>query len=290
MDFVSSYSATVARGSEFKTFRVSFPVVMTLGSWQSQLVLMSIGTLIVLSVVLNSTYERRREVAIMSSLGASPKFITYSFVAEGLMLGVIGACIGYVLGYVWAYWMGVSSPEIAAELHTMTPLILVLLTSTVVTVVGSAFPAKEAILRVVPSKAMLSREIGSVKIERDGSRRVQIPLRLRSNQLDRFSSLIAEMVRYPSAIRYGVTIRSHERVAKGERVVLDYRGPMGPSEMLVTYEVKIEYVSIGGFYHVEFVIRSPEGPWTRNHQVLLKNMAYDLRDELLKTTLSSDLG
>jgi hypothetical protein len=290
MDFVSSYSATVARGSEFKTFRVSFPVVMALGSWQSQLVLMSIGTLIVLSVVLNSTYERRREATVMSSLGASPKFITYSFVAEGLMLGVIGASIGYVLGYVWAYWIGVSSPEIAAELHTMTPLILVLLTSIVVAIVGSAFPAKEAILRVVPSKAMLSREIGSVKIERDGSRRVSVPLRLRENQLDRFSSLIAEMVQYPSAIRYGVTIRSHERVANGERVVVDYRGLTGVSERWVTYEVKIEYISIGEFYHVALVIRSPEGTWTRNHQFLLKNMAYDLRDELLKTTLSSDLG
>jgi hypothetical protein len=87
-----------------------------------------------------------------------------------------------------------------------------------------------------------------------------------------------------------VTIRSHERVANGERVVVDYRGLTGVSERWVTYEVKIEYISIGEFYHVALVIRSPEGTWTRNHQFLLKNMAYDLRDELLKTTLSSDLG
>jgi hypothetical protein len=286
VDFISSYSATIAEASELKTLQVGFPVTMVLGSWQSQLVLMSIGALIVLSVILNSTYERRREAVIMSSLGASPRFITYSFVAEGLMLGVIGACIGYFLGYVWAYWIGVSSPEIAAELYTMTPLILVLLTSMIITAVGSAFPAREAILRVVPSKAMLSREIGSVKIERDGSRRVQIPLRLRGNQLDHFSSLMAEMVHYPSAIRYGVTIRSHKRVANGEELHVDYRGFVGASEMLVTYEVKIEYIPAGDFYHIEFYIGSPEKTWTESHKALMRGMIYDLREELLKITIS----
>jgi hypothetical protein len=156
----------------------------------------------------------------------------------------------------------------------------------VVTLLGSVFPAREALLRVVPSKVMLSKEIGYVKVEKDGSRKVPIPIRLRKDQLERFSSFLSNMVRYYSATKYGVTVRSHERVANGEKLLVDYRGPAGPSEKFVAYEVEINYAPIGDFYHVQFVIRSPEEKWTMNHQAVMKDMVYDLRDELLKITLS----
>jgi hypothetical protein len=284
--FVSSYSAMMARGSFLETIRAGFPVSMALGTWYSQLILMSIGILIILAAILNSTYERRKEAVTMSSLGASPSFITYSFVAEGLMIGVMGGCTGYILGYIWAYWIGMSSPEIATELYSITPLLLVLLTSMVVTLLGSVFPAREALLRVVPSKVMLSKEIGYVKVEKDGSRKVPIPIRLREDQLEHFSSFLSNMVRYYSATKYGVTVRSHERVANGEKLLVDYRGPAGPSERFVAYEVEINYAPIGDSYHVQLVIRSPEEKWTVNHQAVMKDMVYDLRDELLKITLS----
>lgn len=286
LSYISSYSAMIKRGSESTTLQMGFPTSMIFGTWYAQIILMSIGTLIVLSVVLNSTYERRQESMIMSSLGASPKFITYSFVAEGLMLGIIGACTGYIMGYAWGYWIGVGSPEIASELHSLTPLLLVLVASLVVTGVGSAFPAREAILRVVPSKVMLSKDIGEINVEKDGSRRVLIPIRLRKEQLARFSASVSDLDRYYSSTHYGVNISSHERQADGEALFVNYRGFIGYSERVVAYHVKIRYNPVGEFYQVDLVMNGPEEKWTRDQQDLIRQMVYDLRDELLRITLS----
>lgn len=290
VDFVSSYSATMAVGSQSVTIRVGFPVPMALGTWSAQLILMSIGSLIVLGVVLNSTYERRREATIMSSLGASPTFITYSFVAEGLMLGIMGAFIGYFLGYAWAHWIGVSSPEIASDLYSLTPLVLVLFVSLFVTGIGSYFPARGAILKIVPSKVMLRREVGYIKVDEDGARRVPIPLRLRSDQLGYFSSFLSNMARYYSLNSYGISVLSHRTEADREELDISYRGLDGLSERLVDYDVEIRYVPIGEFYQVELVARSPDREWTNDQKLLVKHMLYDLRVELLKITLSRQWG
>jgi hypothetical protein len=290
VDFVSSYSTTVAAGSQAKTTHVGFPVPMAFGTWPSQLILMSIGSLIILGVVLNSTYERRREAVIMSSLGSPPSFITYSFVAEGLMLGIMGACIGYFLGYAWAHWIGVSSPEITSDLHSLTPLILVLFVSLFVTGIGSYFPARGAILKVVPSKVMLRREVGYIKVDEDGTRRVPIPLRLRSDQLGYFSSFLSNMARYYSLNSYGISVLSHRTEADREELDISYRGLDGLSERLVDYDVEIRYVPIGEFYQIELVARSPDREWTNDQKLLVKHMLYDLRVELLKITLSRQWG
>ena len=286
MDFVSSYSAMIAGSSQVKTIRVGFPVPMAFGTWYAQLVLMSIGSLIILTILLNSTYERRKEAFIMSSLGASPTFISYTFIAEGLVLGIMGGCMGYILGYVWTYWIGVGSPEVGTELHSLTPLILVLFTSLVVTAVGSSLPAKSAILRVVPSKVMLRREVGDVRVESDGARIVSIPLRLRQNQIEKLSAFISNMVRYYSLLGYGIRIRSHEGEAGGERLLIDYRKISGLSERSASYLVKVRYVPAGGFFGVELTVRSPDGKWDRDQLALVKQVLYDLQDELLKVTLS----
>lgn len=290
VQFVSSYSATIVVGSQANTTYVGLPVLMALGTWPSQFVLMSIGSLIVLGVVLNSTYERRREAVTMSSLGASPSFITYSFVAEGLMLGIMGACIGYFLGYVWAQWIGVSSPEIASDLYSLTPLVLVLFVSLLVTGIGTFFPAREAILRVVPSKVMLRREVGHIKVDEDGARRVAVPLRLRKEQLEYFSSFLSNMTRYYSITSYGISILSHQREADREELDVSYRGVQGLSERAAEYKVEIRYIPIGESCELELVARSPDGKWTDDQKALMKQMFYDLRGELLKVTLSRQWG
>ncbi|MEM2688004.1 MAG: FtsX-like permease family protein, partial [Thermoproteota archaeon] len=123
IDVVSSYSATVNKGSQLETIQLGAPLLMALGSWESVLMMILIGSLIILNAMLNSIYERRKESIIMSSLGASPSFITYLFLTEGLIIGVMGGCLGYVLGYAWAYSIGASSPEIFTELYSLTPLL-----------------------------------------------------------------------------------------------------------------------------------------------------------------------
>ncbi|MDQ1280026.1 MAG: hypothetical protein QG670_1288 [Thermoproteota archaeon] len=57
--------------------------------------------IVILSVVitmLNSIFEQRREIAILSSIGLNPSHITGLFIAEAAITGIIGGGIGYLLG------------------------------------------------------------------------------------------------------------------------------------------------------------------------------------------------
>lgn len=57
--------------------------------------------IVVLNVVvtmMNAYYERRHEVMIFSSIGMNPRHISSIFLAEATVTGVLGGCLGYLLG------------------------------------------------------------------------------------------------------------------------------------------------------------------------------------------------
>jgi len=288
VDVVSSYSATISKDSRLETIQLGAPLLMALGSWESVLMMILIGSLIILNAMLNSIYERRKESVIMSSLGASPSFITYLFLTEGLIIGVMGGCLGYVSGYAWAYSIGASSPEIFTELYSLTPLLLVFIIAILVTGIGSAFPAKEAILKIVPSKIMLVRGEIPIKTEKDGSKRASTPIRLKKGQLGLFSSLVMEMARSHSYSLYGITVHSYGEEKNGVRLSLSYKTISGLSERVADYDVAIKYVPDKDFYNVELIVKDVErGSYAYvEHRALMKSMLYALRDELLKITVS----
>jgi ABC-type lipoprotein release transport system permease subunit len=60
--------------------------------------------IVVLNVVitmLNSLYERKKEINIYSSIGMSPSHVSALFLVEAAMIGVIGGGVGYLLGLGW---------------------------------------------------------------------------------------------------------------------------------------------------------------------------------------------
>jgi ABC-type lipoprotein release transport system permease subunit len=57
--------------------------------------------IVVLNVIvtmMNAYYERRYEVMIYSSIGMNPRHISSIFLAEATVIGVLGGCIGYLIG------------------------------------------------------------------------------------------------------------------------------------------------------------------------------------------------
>jgi len=57
--------------------------------------------IVVLNVVvtmMNAYYERRHEVMIYSSIGMNPRHVSSIFLAEATVIGIIGGCLGYLLG------------------------------------------------------------------------------------------------------------------------------------------------------------------------------------------------
>lgn len=58
------------------------------------------GLLGMLTMILSGLNERRREMAILRSVGARPAHILALFVTEALLLSMVGACLGVVLTFV----------------------------------------------------------------------------------------------------------------------------------------------------------------------------------------------
>lgn len=285
VEFISSISTTISANGQSKQLEIDFPVVLPLGSWTSQLILMSIGGLIIYTVILGSTVERAKESATISSLGASPNFITFSFLAEGLMLGAIGAVIGFSAGYILAIAIGTSSPDVATEFHTLTPMLLVLSTSIVITGLASISPARNAIMKVVPSRKMLTRGIGEIRIDNTGARRIYVPLRLREGQVTPFLDFISRRLGTSSYYEYGMRINEYQIDDLGHRFKVSYTGAGGITDRVANYDMKVALVPVGDYLHVELVARADDGKWTKLHDSFLKEMVYSIRDEILKFTV-----
>ncbi len=57
--------------------------------------------IVVLNVVvtmMNAYYERRHEVMIYSSIGMNPRHVSSIFLSEAAVIGIVGGCLGYLLG------------------------------------------------------------------------------------------------------------------------------------------------------------------------------------------------
>lgn len=76
----------------------------------SILVVAGFGIYNILSLAVN---HKRREIAILRSMGFEPKDITNLFLIQGIILGFVGGTIGVVLGWFASYMM--STIEISAD-------------------------------------------------------------------------------------------------------------------------------------------------------------------------------
>ena len=97
--------------------------------------LLVVSLFIISNTVKLAMYDRKEEIAIMKMVGASNGFIRTPFVVEGLILGLLGAGIAFLLQ--WAVYDFIAqkiSVSIAASLIQvmpfsllMTPLLIVFL-------------------------------------------------------------------------------------------------------------------------------------------------------------------
>jgi lipoprotein-releasing system permease protein len=70
------------------------------------------------STLVMTVTDKRADIAILRTLGASPRSIMSIFVVQGAMVGVIGTVLGLLLGLGIAYNIDVIVPAIEHALHT----------------------------------------------------------------------------------------------------------------------------------------------------------------------------
>lgn len=102
--------------------------------------------------------ERRRQLGIMRAIGATGKEIQTMIVREGVLLGIVGTIVGWIVGYVGTSYLALANNslldiKVASQNFEWFPFALAGVCGVGVSIFGAYFPAKRA-ARLSPSEAM----------------------------------------------------------------------------------------------------------------------------------------
>jgi len=147
------YDVTVVQEHSSCLYSISGALVVL--GWESAIVPIALGCLIMMVHMYQSVHERERDLAILTTIGANPSNIRNLVIFEGMTLAVLGA----VGGYIFSFPLG---DLVNLTLYPMSGTLLVfnqhpqsvfigLLTSTLIAVVGSLLPIRRAIAISVAS-------------------------------------------------------------------------------------------------------------------------------------------
>jgi len=147
------------RNSQVENMIGAFKLNLTALSFVS----LFVGMFLIYNSMSISVIRRRREIGILRSLGVSEREILSLFLAEGAILGFLGAIVGIGIGLVMAKFTLASVSKtvtalyilVKAERLTISPATLILgaVISIMVSVISAAGPALEA-ARTKPREAL----------------------------------------------------------------------------------------------------------------------------------------
>ncbi len=154
----------------------------------------------VITTMLNSIYESRKEISILSSIGLNPTDIIGLFIAEAAVIGIIGGGLGYLVGI--SNYKILSSLSIVIEVR---PKISVLwsfasISLSIAAVLVGAFIALRSSVVITPS---LTRRWGVAKdVHRMGEPWIiDIPFKVKEHEIENlFDYVTARYHRYLKSI------------------------------------------------------------------------------------------
>ncbi len=163
------------------------------------IVVLSIGM-----VMVNSVYEREREIKILSTLGLNPTHIGLMFVAEAIIMGMVGGSIGYLTGLGFYRTMVFIGQNILENLMVREKLewwwsALGFIFAIAVSVFSAARPAALAIRTYTPSMVKRVRRTEEQRKERKEkifkvyqARSVSMPVKILASEKDFFMGFLID--------------------------------------------------------------------------------------------------
>jgi ABC-type lipoprotein release transport system permease subunit len=91
-------------GYEINSWETNFPelqaTINTKGGVMNMfgIIMMLIAGIGILNLLLMAVYERTREIGLLGAMGMKPRQISFLFVLEGTLMGLVGVAVGIVLG------------------------------------------------------------------------------------------------------------------------------------------------------------------------------------------------
>lgn len=180
-----------------------------------------IAILIVLNTMVGSVMERKREIAVYTSVGLAPPHVASVFIAEALAFGIISSVMGYLAAQIAAHflagtsmWTGMTANY--SSLAGVAAMIMVM----VVVLLSVIYPARVASSIAIPDVSRswnLPRPEGSTLI-------VTLPFLIKLSEQDCAGGFLAEY--YASHVDI-----SHGRFSTDD-LAIDYTCPLaGPHSL-----------------------------------------------------------
>lgn len=130
------FNLALFQGEKNGVFLYNASDTMSYSGMPNILIPLLISILIVLNTMISSVFERKREIAVYTSVGLAPSHVSFLFVAEAMAFAVLSAVLGYLLAQSSAavlagtsLWQGItvnysSTAGIAAMILVMGVVLL----------------------------------------------------------------------------------------------------------------------------------------------------------------------
>jgi len=104
------------------------------------IIVLLLTSLCVMAGMSNVAIERKNDVGLMKAIGGSVRRVVRLFLAEAILLGIVGGLIGSAIGIVGSIWLGKSVFGVAAQPRWIVYPVSVGIT--IIVSVASAFPLR----------------------------------------------------------------------------------------------------------------------------------------------------
>jgi putative ABC transport system permease protein len=148
-----------------------FGRVLKTGLQGFSLLALLVGAFVIYNTFSVIVVQRLRELAVLAAIGCTPKQIKRSLRLEGLLIGVVGAGLGVLVGFGLAFvliavvgWLGIELPGSGIE-PSVSVIVQGLLLGTVITFLSVMIPARRA-AKTEPIEALRDAAVETATVSR----------------------------------------------------------------------------------------------------------------------------
>ncbi len=152
--------------------------------------------IVVLNVIvtmMNAYFERRKEVMIFSSIGMNPRHISAIFLAEAAVTGILGGCLGYLVGLGAYKFIYLVTPALQVKQKVSAVWSLGAIGISLAAVLIGGMVALRNSVSITPSlmRRWKVATLGDSEIET----RIELPIHAFPEELDEYTNFIEEKLR-----------------------------------------------------------------------------------------------
>jgi len=122
-----------------------------LGSMAALLLITLVATFNIMGTVARSVVERRRDIAVIRSMGGSDSLVTGIFLWEGVFVGLTGACAGVVIGLLGCHLLSSTGLVTLPDVYSFHDNLPVRISPTSVAVAALAAVIMSVLSALVPA-------------------------------------------------------------------------------------------------------------------------------------------